>query len=166
MALVQRTTTAGAVAREHGLTESSVRRHAANHLPKMLATLAHRVDALEADVILAQLVHLYERGLEALSDAESMSQDSDRAKAVPALIREGRANLEALAKVSIALSDARSTQTVSVENTLQAEISEALAELRHEQGKGAGDNSATQTPSPAQVALAPGEAIDDAEIVS
>lgn len=127
MGLVQGTITQGEVARRYGVTESSVKRHRANHVPKMLATLATRVQALEADQILNQIIRLYERSLTALDKAESYASDSDQAKAVPALIREARANLEVMAKVSVALNDAASNRpTEVVENTLEAEIREAL----------------------------------------
>jgi hypothetical protein len=165
--LVQKRTTPMAVSRSTGISRAAVNRHATNHLPKMLATLATRVDALEADQILSQIISLYERGLKALDDAESMSHDADRAKAIPALIREARANLETMAKVSVALNDQRGTETVEVVNTLQSEIEQALRRRRDRPkvraiggGEGAGGSSPPHASSPAPVEVVEAEVVE------
>lgn len=160
MALVQHTTTPGAVARAHGLTESSVRRHAANHITTQLATLATRIDALGADAILGAIVRLYERGLETLAKAESSWDEANQAKAIPALIRESRANLDAMARVSIALADARDNDVVVVENTLERDIAAALAARRVREDVSPGGNSTSP-----RISQALNAGTEDAEVV-
>lgn len=135
----------------------------------MLATLSHRVQALEADQILSQIIGLYERGLKALDEAEGFAADGDKAKAIPALIREARANLEVMAKVSIALNDAQGTEPTKVENDLETEIRAALQQRREVADRSPGSDSASEGNSQAldaALALPSGNGVVvDAEVV-
>lgn len=149
MLLVQGRSTPGALAKRFGTTKSSMQRHAANHLPKYLATFATRVNALEADQILGQVLALYERGLQALSEAEAFTHDADKAKAIPALLRESRANLEAMTKVSVMLSQGEANEPVHVSSEVGKLIEEALRRRRPSHGEGWQEGASGLTPQPA-----------------
>lgn len=160
MQLVQGRISLADVAKRTNVSRQAIMRHKANHIPKQLRSFATRVDALEADQLMAQIMKLYERNLESLDRAESMAADSDFAKAVPALIREARANLETLAKVSVVLADTQTEPTV-VTNELATMIHEALE--RRSLGAGPSKQAAS-THGP--TAPAEDEDIVDAEVVT
>lgn len=153
MGLVQGHDTVRSIAKRYGLASSSVGRHLQNHVPKFLATFGTRVNALEADQILAQVLQLYERTLKALDEAESFAADTDKARAVPSLIREARQTLETLTKVSVQLADAADSGTQTVGNELEAEIRASLARMRTGpmHGPVAAIDAGDDEPAPAEI---------------
>jgi transposase-like protein len=83
------------VARRHGLTEASVRRHRRRHLPKTMLNAEKAQEAARADDLLAQVRELQAKTLSTLLAAE---RDGDRQTVLRA-VREARGNLELLARL-------------------------------------------------------------------
>lgn len=160
MRLVQGRASLADIASQLGVSKQAILRHKQNHVSQQLHQFATRIDALEADQLMAQIVKLYERNLEALNRAESMASDADFAKAVPALIREARANLETMTKVSITLADTQ-TEPTAVSNELASMIHAALE--RRSLGAGPSKQE-SQAHGPTQPAPTD-EDVADAEIV-
>jgi len=78
-----------------GVSESSIRRHKANHLPAKLVLAQEAAEVAEADDLLDQVRDLQARTL-AILDASEASREHRTALSA---IREARSNLELLAKL-------------------------------------------------------------------
>lgn len=89
------------LARQYGLSEASVRRHRAAHLPETLAMAQQAAGIKEAGDLLAEVRSLYERTLTILDQAE---RAKDRQIALRA-IGEARANVELMAKMTLAAAE-------------------------------------------------------------
>src|SRR5215208_3747706 len=88
------------IARQYGVGHDSVQRHKA-HIPELLLKARENMDAYDAASILAKIRDLEEETLEQLQGAKT---ESDR-KHVLAAIREQRANLELVSRISKLISD-------------------------------------------------------------
>jgi hypothetical protein len=97
----------------HGLTETSVRRHASTHLPATLALATAAAEVGRADVLLAQAEALRTDALELLDEAR---ERGDLRVAVAA-IGQARGVLELLARLAGELSDTTVNVVVSAEWT-------------------------------------------------
>jgi hypothetical protein len=84
-----------AVASLYDVSEASVRRHKANHLPAKLVMAAKAEEVAQADDLLEQVRNLQARTLAILEAAEHTHQHRTALSA----IREARGNLELLAKL-------------------------------------------------------------------
>jgi hypothetical protein len=164
MALVDPTASARAIAKRYGLSASAMHRHAENHLPKLLASLADRVGILEANQVMGQAVALYERSLELLAQAEnnvhkaSHGQDKSRALAsATGAIREVRHVLDVLARVNVLARqegqalDGPDSVVNEYRPDLDAEITERLAR----RGMPAQNERATESTAPPTTNVAP-----------
>ena len=85
----------GRIAKDYGLNESGVRRHAERHLGPALARQAQKLDAHEKS-ILSDMISLHKRTLALLEQAE---QSGDLRSALAA-IREARGNLELVGRAT------------------------------------------------------------------
>ena len=83
------------VASLYDVSEASVRRHKANHLPAKLVLAERAAEVAQADDLLGQMQDLQQRTLAILEGAESTKQHRTALSA----IREARSNLELLAKL-------------------------------------------------------------------
>jgi hypothetical protein len=99
------------IATLHGLTEASVRRHAAAHLPATLALATEATEASRADVLLAQAEALRADALDLLNEAR---EKGDLRAAVSA-VGQARGVLELLARLAGELSDTTVNVVVSAE---------------------------------------------------
>ncbi len=99
------------IAALHGLTEQSVRRHAAAHIPATLALATEVAEASRADLLLAQAETLRAEALELLDEAR---EKGDLRTAVSA-IGQARAVLELLARLAGELSNTTVNVVMSAE---------------------------------------------------
>ena len=99
------------IAALHALTEASVRRHAASHLPTTLALATGAAEASRADVLLAQAEMLRSAALALLGEAR---EKGDLRAAVSA-IGQARAVLELLARLTGQMADTTVNVVVSAE---------------------------------------------------
>ena len=83
------------IAAEYGLSESSVRRHRADHIPELLARASEAVEAAHADDLLEEVRGLQRRAYAVLGAAEQAQEY----RVALAAIREARSNLELLARL-------------------------------------------------------------------
>jgi hypothetical protein len=83
------------VASLYNVSEASVRRHKANHLPAKLVLAEQAAEVAEADGLLDQVGDLQRRALAILDSAEQ----SGELRTALGAIREARGNLELLAKL-------------------------------------------------------------------
>jgi len=83
------------VAGQHGLNDSSVARHKADHLPRLLAQAHDAADIAHADDLLTQLRDLQVRTLGLLDQAETAGRLGTAVMA----IREARGNIELLGRL-------------------------------------------------------------------
>lgn len=107
------------IAADFGLSETALRRHAAEHVPAKLRLAAAANEATEAGRLLAELVSLKSRALSLLSEAERSGDLAASAR----LIREARATIEVLLEVRGAID--RTPQL-----TLNLSVSAEWIELR------------------------------------
>ena len=84
-----------AIADRYGVSESALKRHSADHLPKLLVEAKQAVEVADADDLLGRVESLQERTLAILEAAE----DTGELKTALGAIRECRGNLELLAKL-------------------------------------------------------------------
>jgi len=87
------------LAARYGLSEASLRRHKAEHLPQALARAHDVLEASTATDLLSQVQELQERTLRILEQAEGRGN----VKVALQAIREARGNLELLGKVAAAM---------------------------------------------------------------
>jgi hypothetical protein len=85
----------------YDVSEASVRRHKANHLPAKLVMAQAAEEVAQADTLLEQVRDLQERALDILDKAE----EAGELRTALGAIREARGNLELLAKLLGELSD-------------------------------------------------------------
>src|SRR5262245_3532654 len=83
------------IASVHGLSEISVRRHRANHLPGVLVKAKEAAEVARADDLLSQVRDLQVRTLAILAQAE----EGGDLKTALAAIGQARGNLELLARL-------------------------------------------------------------------
>lgn len=168
--LAQHNGSAGDIARRYGLPIQSVRRHKANHVPKLLASLSTRIEALETDQVLAQVIGLYERSMELFAIAEARLASDHRPSAISAAaraMREARANVELLAELSVTLRDERNAESAQAESVVNLALDEAISEALKRRGMTPQGERAHASEG-AQLALPPShdEDIAEAEIVN
>jgi hypothetical protein len=96
------------IATQFRVSESSVRRHAAGHLPQALATAADAAQAANGDDLLFQVRQLQERAVTILDRAET---DGDHRVALAA-IREARGCLELLGRLAGELQERQSVNVL------------------------------------------------------
>jgi hypothetical protein len=89
------------VASLYDVSEASVRRHKANHLPAKLVMAEKAAEVVQADNLLEQVRDLQQSTLNILAEAEQAKQYRTALSA----IREARGNLELLAKLLGELDD-------------------------------------------------------------
>ena len=94
-------TSNSSIASLYDVSEASVRRHKANHLPAKLVMAEKAAEVLQADNLLEQLRDLQQSTLNILAEAEQAKQYRTALSA----IREARGNLELLAKLLGELDD-------------------------------------------------------------
>ncbi len=99
------------IATHHNLTEASIRRHAAAHLPATLALAAGAAEASRADVLLSQVEALRVEALELLDEAR---EKGDLRSAVSA-VGQARGVLELLARLAGEVSDMTVNVVLSIE---------------------------------------------------
>ena len=99
------------IATVHGLTEASIRRHAAAHIPATMALAAGAAEVSRADVLLAQCEALRLESLELLDQAR---EQGDLRAAVSA-IGQARGVLELLARMAGEVSDVTVNVVLSAE---------------------------------------------------
>lgn len=115
------------VATAHSLTESSVRRHRANHLPATLLKAHEAAEVSRADDLLAQVQALLDRALAILSRAEEAGDHRTSLSA----IREARGTLELLGRLTGELQGAQAVAVAHVEvETRAAEVVENYQRFR------------------------------------
>lgn len=85
-----------AIARQFGLSKDALRRHAQEHIPELLAKAKAAVEVAEADDLLARIEGIQRRTLAILEAAEDTQQHGTALAA----IREARANLELIGRVT------------------------------------------------------------------
>jgi len=95
------------IEKQYRVGYSAVQRHKA-HIPQLLLKAQENMEAYDAASILAKIRDLEEETLEQLQGAKT---DSDR-KQVLAAIREQRANLELVSRISQLISDATTINIV------------------------------------------------------
>src|SRR5262249_44706212 len=83
------------IAPQYGLTERSVRRHAADHIPAMLAQAAQAKVVTQAGDLLTQVQTLQAKALDLLAKAEAAGDY----RTALAGVREARGTLELLARL-------------------------------------------------------------------
>lgn len=118
-----------AVARQFGLDRNAVMRHVKQHMPDQMrdATYAAadnagptRLSAIEGEVLLGQAAEVYQIAMHTLEDLESRGGDQ---RARVSAIRELRASLEMLAKLSFMIEDRGAGK---IEKTGAPEIDRAI----------------------------------------
>lgn len=115
------------VAEAQGLTETSVRRHRANHLPATLLKAHEAREAARADDLLAQVKALLDRALAILSRAEEAGDHRTSLSA----IREARGTLELLGRLTGELQGAQAVAIAHVEvETRAGQVVENLERFR------------------------------------
>ena len=92
------------------VSEDALGRHKANHLPLTLAKATEAAEAARADDLLAQVMDLQERTLQALEKAEK----TGRLPVVLKAVREARENLKLLAQLTGELQEQQTTVNVLV----------------------------------------------------
>ena len=95
IALVQRTPYRR-IASQYGLVETSLRRHAKGHLPRLLVKAKNAVEVAEADDLLSRIEALQGRTLAVLEAVEGTDQHTTALAA----IREARSNLELIGRIT------------------------------------------------------------------
>jgi hypothetical protein len=85
-----------AMADEFGVSQTALKRHAADHLPALLAKAKEAVEVAEAGDLLSRIEALQSRTLAVLEAVE----DTDNYGARLAAIKEARANLELIGRVT------------------------------------------------------------------
>ncbi len=95
VALVQRDTYR-TIADRYGLAETSLKRHAKEHLPELLSQAKRATEVAQADSLLMRVEGLYKR-TEAILDA---AEDDKEWPLALSAIRECRGNLELLGRVT------------------------------------------------------------------
>jgi len=90
-----------ALATKCDVSEATIRRHKANHLPALLAKAEEAKEVARADDLLSQVQNLQARTLAILQTAEAQ----DDLRTALAAIREARGNLELLGKLAGQLHD-------------------------------------------------------------
>ena len=83
------------IAAQYGLSETSVRRHRADHIPELLVKAAEALEAAHADDLLSEVRDLQRRTYAVL---EATEQTREHRTALAA-IKEARSNLELLARL-------------------------------------------------------------------
>lgn len=83
------------IASQYHVTEQSIRRHKADHLPAALTKAQDAAEVAQADDLLAQVRDLQAKALSILATAEAQGD----LRTALAAIREARGNLELLAKL-------------------------------------------------------------------
>lgn len=100
-----------AVARMFGVDRNALIRHREKHMPDAMREAAEnasyaagptRLQAVEGEVLLGQAAEVYEKALDTLKDLEKPGKDQ---RARVSALREVRACLEMLAKLSFAIED-------------------------------------------------------------
>lgn len=100
-----------AVARQFGLDRNALMRHAKNHMPDAMREAADaaregagptRIERIEGEVLLGQAAEVYQMALQTLEDLEKPGKDQ---RARVSALREVRACLEMLAKLSFQIED-------------------------------------------------------------
>lgn len=100
-----------AIAREFGLDRNAVIRHKEKHMPEQMREAADaaragagptRVSQIEGEVLLGQAAEVYQIAMATLEDLEKPGKDQ---RARVSALREVRACLEMLAKLSFAIED-------------------------------------------------------------
>jgi hypothetical protein len=119
-----------AIASQYGVGRDSIQRHKA-HIPELLLKAQENKEAYDAASILAKIRSLEEETLEQLQGAKG---ENDR-KHVLAAIREQRANLELVSRISKLISDATTVNIVQDPtfvqfNTLVVDALEPYPEAR------------------------------------
>src|SRR3954463_3772770 len=79
-----------AIANRHGVSQSALKRHAAEHIPGLLVKASEAVERAQADELLCRVESLQERTLAILESAE----DAGELRTALSAIREARGNLE------------------------------------------------------------------------
>jgi hypothetical protein len=96
VALVQRDGSYRTLAARYGLSQTALKRHAADHLPALLVRAKGAVEVAEAGDLLSRIEALQGRTLALLEAME----DTDNYGARLGAIREARANLELIGRVT------------------------------------------------------------------
>lgn len=100
-----------AVAREFGLDRNALMRHMKNHMPDAMREAAEeardtagptRIERIEGEVLLGQAAEVYQLAMATLEDLEKPGKDQ---RARVSALREVRACLEMLAKLSFQIED-------------------------------------------------------------
>lgn len=110
------------IAARHDVSEQAVRRHKDGHLPAALAVSHKAEEVSRADDLLGQVRDLQARTLSVLADAEAAGEIG----LVLAAVREGRRNLELLAKLVGELGDGSPVVNVVIGPQVRAVILDAL----------------------------------------
>ena len=79
----------------HGLSQTALKRHSRDHLPKLLVEAKQAVEAADADDLLGEVRDLQARTLAILEATEETHEH----RVALAAIREARCNLELLARI-------------------------------------------------------------------
>ena len=96
------------VATHYALTESTVRRHGARHLPATLARAVNAAEVSRADALLGQVDDLRDRALEILDQA----QESGDLRTALSAIGQARGCLELLGRLAGELQDGATVNVV------------------------------------------------------
>jgi transposase-like protein len=110
-----------AIANRYGVSESALKRHAAEHIPELLVKAKDAVESAEADDLLGEVRAIHSRTLAVLEAAE----ESEELRTALGAIREARGNLELMAKMR-QLIDTSPTVNVLIAPRVQEVIVEAL----------------------------------------
>ena len=112
------------IAAHHGVTEQSVRRHRADHLPSSLVKAEEAREVAQASSLLAEVRELHARVLAILTRAE----EAGDLRAATGAIREARSTIELLAKLTGELDERAEVNVVLSPQwlTIRVAILEAL----------------------------------------
>lgn len=116
------------IAARYGLSEASVRRHKADHLPEEMTKAADSERVADAEGLLQQVQELQAATLRVLQRAE----DGGDMRTATLAVREARGNLELLARmVAAAIAFERQSEPRVTIEAVDAEIARLEAELEN-----------------------------------
>jgi hypothetical protein len=156
--LLQGVMALAAVARKYGVDRNALIRHRDKHLPDAMREAAEatndgpvRMEAIEGAVLLGQAAEVYQKALSTLGDMEKPGMDQ---RARVSALREVRACLETLAKMSFLIEDRGRGKIVA---TGAPEIDAAIIQAL--EARGVGVDAPVSSPEPrAPLMLGPANA--------